>query len=87
MARVERGNVVLHINDDEVERYLRMGFNLTNAVGNVITNAVPHDTTALQKAYIESQQKIEELEDTVAKLTAELDTYKSKAVRQKKTTK
>ena len=90
MARVERGNVVLNVPDDEVEYYLRLGYNQTNILGRVINNAVPHDTTALQNAYVESKQKIAELEDIIAKLTAELDTYKSKeakaATRPKKTT-
>ena len=88
MARVERGNVVLHIDDNEVDYYLRLGYNLTNELGRVITDAVPHDTTALQNAYVESQKKITELEETIAELTAELDRYKAaeaKPVRKKTT--
>lgn len=72
MARVQRGNVVLKVEDWEVKRYLQLGYNLTDATGSVIEEAMPHDPGALQKAYIEHTAKIAELEKTISDLTDRL---------------
>ena len=71
MVRVERGNVVLKVKEHEVQRYLTLGYNVTDDDGNVLKGAIPNDLGTLQKHYIESKKKIEELEAIVAKLTAE----------------
>lgn len=71
MVRIERGNVVLRVQEYEVPRYLKLGYNVTDDSGNIITEAVPNDVGTLQKHYVEYRKKIEELENTVAKLTAE----------------
>ena len=71
MVRIERGNVVLKVQEHEVQRYLRLGYNVTDDAGNVLKEAIPNDIGTLQKYYVEHKKKIEELESIVAKLTAE----------------
>jgi hypothetical protein len=76
MARVQRGNVVLRVKDEDVKHYLLLGYNLTKDNGEIITAAMPNDLATLQKMHLDNQAKIAELEDTIAKLTAELTEYK-----------
>ena len=71
MVRIERGNVVLKVQEHEVQRYLKLGYNVTDNTGKVLQEAIPNDLGTLQKHYIEHKKKIEELEAIVAKLTAE----------------
>ena len=71
MVRIERGNVVLKVQEYEVQRYLNMGYNVTDDAGNVLKEAIPNDLGTLQRHYLEHKKKIEELETIVAKLTAE----------------
>ena len=72
MARVERGNVVLHVKDYEVQHYVKLGYNVTDESGNIIKESIPTDVGTLQRAYIENMKRIEELENTIAELTAKL---------------
>lgn len=76
MARVERANVVLHVKDEDVPRYLSLGYRETTETGQVIREAVPHDTVALQRAYVQNTAKIAELEKQVADLTQKLEEAK-----------
>ena len=71
MVRIERGNVVLKVQEHEVQRYLKLGYNVTDNKGNVLQEAIPNDVGTLQKCFVEHKKKIEELESIVAKLTAE----------------
>lgn len=77
MARVERGNVVLNVEDDAIQHYLNLGYNLTDNKGNVLKRSIPTNLGELQAEYIRNTAKISELEDTVAKLTAEITALKS----------
>ena len=87
MVRIERGNVVLKVQAHEVQRYLKLGYNVTDDEGNVLQEAIPNDVGTLQKHYVESKKRIEELEDIVAKLTAEnsLLAQSAKSTKPKKT--
>jgi hypothetical protein len=76
MARVERGNVVLNVDDASVQHYLNLGYNLTDNTGKVLKRSIPTNLGELQTAYIQHTAKIEELEATVARLTAELNAPK-----------
>jgi 23S rRNA maturation mini-RNase III len=71
MVRIERGNVVLKVQEHEVQRYLKLGYNVTDNTGKVLQEALPNDVGTLQKAYVEQKKRIEELETIVSKLTAE----------------
>ena len=77
MARVERGNVVLQVKDYEVQHYLNLGYNLTDETGNILKKSIPTNIGELQSAYLEHTKKIAELEDTIAKLTAQLSVKKA----------
>lgn len=78
MARVERGNVVLNVKDDAVQHYLNLGYNLTDENGNIIKKSIPTNLGELQALYLEHTQKIAEMEDTIAKLTAQLQASNKK---------
>lgn len=84
MARVERGNVVLKVKDYEVQHYLNLGYNLTDETGNILKHAIPKNVGELQVAYLEHTKKIAELEDTVAKLTAQLSAKKTTTTKKAK---
>lgn len=71
MVRIERGNVVLKVQEHEVQRYLTLGYSVTDDTGKVLQSAIPNDLGTLQKCYLEYKAKIDELEAIVAKLTAE----------------
>ena len=83
MARVERGNVVLQVKDYEVQHYLNLGYNLTDEAGNILKQSIPTNIGELQTAYLEHTKKIAELEDTIAKLTAQLSAKKTTAKKTK----
>lgn len=72
MARVERGNVVLHVPDDEIQHYLTLGYNVTDENGNILQEALPNNLAFLQKAYIENKKRIADLQAAVQRLQAEL---------------
>ena len=67
-VRVERGNVVLKVEEYEVQRYLSMGYNVTDNAGNVIKAAVPTNLGQLQLFYVQAPKKIEALEAELAEL-------------------
>ena len=71
MVRIERGNVVLKVQDYEVPRYLKLGYNVTDDEGKILKEALPNDVGTLQRFYVEHKKRIEELEAIVAKLTTE----------------
>ena len=71
MVRIERGNVVLKVQEYEVQRYLKLGYNVTDDEGKILKEALPNDLGTLQRFYVEHKKRIEELEAIVAKLTAE----------------
>lgn len=83
MARVERGNVVLHIPDDDAKRYVEMGYNLTDEAGNILEEALPKSVGVLQTAYVEYKRRIAELEKEVETLKAQLAEKPAKPKRAK----
>ena len=83
MARVERGNVVLHVDDKDVQHYLNQGYNLTDENGKVLQRSIPTNLNELQTLYIKHTTRIAELEDLVAKLTAEITVLKTKSTAKK----
>ena len=66
--RVERGNVVLYVYEEERRHYLQLGYNVTDDNGNIIEESVPRDLGTLQRYYVESKKKIADLEAKVAEL-------------------
>lgn len=82
MIRVERGNVVLHVKDEEAQYYLSLGYNVTDECGTILQRSIPTNIGELQKYYIEHLQRISELEAQVASLTAAKASKKTKATTQ-----
>lgn len=69
MAIVERGNVVLRIADDDIQRYLDKGYSVTDGYGNVLKQAIPNDIGELQRLVIKQQSEIESLNAKIKELT------------------
>lgn len=74
MAIVERGNVVLEVSDDDIQRYIDKGYNLTDGHGTVIIKAIPNQVGELQSLVLKQEQEIEELKKL-------LEEYKSNIVK------
>lgn len=77
MVRIERGNVVLRVKEEEVQYYLNLGYNVTDEQGNILKAAIPINLGVLQKAFIDNQKTIETLNTQVANLTSELEKLKA----------
>ena len=69
MAIVERGNVVLRIADDDIQRYLDKGYSVTDGHGNVLKQAIPNDIGELHRLVIKQQSEIESLNAKIKELT------------------
>lgn len=72
-VRVERGNVVLRVEEYEIQHYLNLGYNVTDEAGTVIQASIPNDIGTLRAAYVEHLAKISALEKQVADLTSKLE--------------
>lgn len=69
MAIVERGNVVLEIADDDIQRYLDKGYNLTDGNGNILQKTTAVTVQELQNLVVKYEAEIKELKAQLAKLT------------------
>ena len=85
MATVRRANVVLHIKDTEVDRYIDLGYVQTDDRGNVIRAGVPTDLGQLKKAYVDHMNEIAQLKAEINSLKAELTEAKAKKSRKTET--
>ena len=70
-VRVERGNVVLYVEDYEVQHYTTIGYSVTDEAGTVITKAVATTVPELQKDCMLLKNKLEQSEKNVVVLTEE----------------
>ena len=77
MTKMRRANVVLHVEDDEVQHYLNLGYDVISKGNKVERNGVANDVGALKAALAEAQKKCLALEGEVANLTAQLQQYKA----------
>lgn len=73
MVRVKKANVVLSIKDEEVKRYLNMGYSVIDESGEVVMEAIPTDLHTLQQAYRDNKIQIANLERGIADLRKELE--------------
>lgn len=80
MYQAIRGNVIINIFEQDIEKYLNLGYNITDMNGKLMYEAVPNDTTTLKRAFerhkkqIKLQQtQIEQLQAEVKELTAKLN--------------
>lgn len=70
-VRVERGNVVLYVEDYEVKHYTSIGYNVTDDSGKIITKAVATTVPELQKDCMALKSKLEQAEKNNVALTEE----------------
>ena len=68
MALVERGNVVLEVEDDNVQKYIDKGFSVRDAEGNILQRALPSTVGELRKLVVAQQNEIEELQGKIKAL-------------------
>ena len=71
LVEVERGNVVLRVPEDNVQRYIDQGYVLTDGEGNIVQQGIPRDIGLLQKAFVEHMQLIEKLQAEIKELKSE----------------
>lgn len=71
--KVKHANVTLRVSRDEVNRYFDLGYDVYDLEGNLVVKAVPKDVPTLQKAFVENQNKINELEEEIFKLESQLE--------------
>lgn len=68
MVLVERGNVVLEVEDDNVQKYIDKGFSVRDAEGNILQRALPNTVGELRKLVVAQQNEIEELQEKIKAL-------------------
>ena len=82
--KVRRGNVSLRVSKNEVSKYFDMGYDVYSLNGKLIKRAVPKDLATLQKAFVDNQVKIAQLEDEVKSLKSQLEAKPEKTTRSTK---
>ena len=81
MAKIQRYNVVLDVEDSEVDYYINLGYNLLDDKGAVVKAAMPTDVHTLQSELIKANAKIADLENTIKTLkSSKTQTQKGKTV-------
>ena len=70
---VKRGNVVLTINAELVDRYIAKGYDLIDKTGNVIKKSVPTDVNSLKADYERQLSENKQLKEQIALLKAQLN--------------
>ena len=76
MATVRRGNVILDIKDNEVERYSDMGYDILGSSGEVIRKSIPSDPNVLKVAYRQHLDEIRKLNEEIQELKSQLSSSK-----------
>ena len=77
MVKVQRGNVVLTISDNAIDRYMNMGYDVVDEKGNVKQISTPTDLKALQHAYVNNAKTIKELQARIEELEEENEALKT----------
>ena len=72
MARIQRYNVVLDVDDSEVGYYTSLGYNVIDMKGNIIQKAKSNDVHTLQQELDDASKKIADYEKQVAMLNNEI---------------
>lgn len=99
-TRVRKGNKILSIPEDAIDRYMGMGFSVIDETGAVVNKATPVDTNTLKMEYTRMveeiasfKEKVKELQESNdyltqenGRLTKELTTLKSAPISEKSTT-
>lgn len=67
-VQAQKGNKILRISEDAVERYLGMGYNIVGSDGAVLKKAVPSDNNQLKLEYAQNMREIEDLKAEIVAL-------------------
>lgn len=67
-VQAQKGNKILRISEDAVERYLGMGYNIIGSDGAVLRKAVPSDNNQLKLEYSQNIREIENLKAEIIRL-------------------
>ena len=67
-VQAQKGNKILRISEDAVQRYLNMGYNIVGADGIVLEKAIPADNNQLKLEYTKLTAEIESLKETIESL-------------------
>lgn len=68
MVKVRKANVVLHIKETEVKRYLDLGYDVIDDGGDIVQKSIPNDIVTLKNAYLQHTAEIEKLNAEVQRL-------------------
>ena len=79
MARIQRYNVVLDVDDSEVGYYTNLGYNVIDMKGNIIQKAKSNDVHTLQQELDNAEKKIAELNAEIARLNTVIVNIKKEA--------
>lgn len=85
MAIVERGNVVLEVADDDIQRYLDKGYSVTDGKGTILQQTLALSTGELHQIIAKKDAEIAELKKQIKELTEKpITTEKPKRSRKTK---
>ena len=74
MMYAEKGNKVIQVSEQEMQRYIAQGFTITDDKGTVLKDAVPTDPSSLKQAYNKHIAEIANLKKTIAELETKVKT-------------
>ena len=84
MIYAERGNRVITIKEESIQKYVEQGYTIMDETGKVIQNTIPVDTPNLKKAYVEHLREIESLKAENARLKAQIAELSAKPAKKEK---
>ena len=91
MVYATRGNRMIQINENSIQKYVEQGYNIVDNRGGVLQNAVPTDVNVLKQSYSQHMDeiarlkaKVAECENKIASLEAELAKKASKSAKAEK---
>ena len=67
-VQAQKGNKILRISEDSVQKYLSMGYNIVGFDGTVLQKAVPSDNNQLKLEYAKLSEEVDSLKATIQSL-------------------
>lgn len=72
MLFAQKGNRVKPISDTEAQKFLSLGYNITDHNGDVVYEAIPSDVSSLRSAFAKHITQIAELRSQLTTVNAKL---------------
>lgn len=85
IIRVRKGNKILKISEDAIDRYMSQGYSVIDEAGAVINKATPVDTTILKMEYLKMSDEIDSLKSTIGELEGTIEQLKTEKAELTKT--